>query len=70
MLELHHLKYPFFSVWYSIMPLALLFLAFDYRFGYLVAFLFVCPDLISPLKTLCRRCHENETRRNGQGGEK
>jgi len=56
-LQLHHVNYPFFGVWYRLFWLSLIILAFDNRGVWLLAVLAITPDLISRVKTLCKRCH-------------
>ena len=61
--DLHHLDYPFFAIWY---PMFFLTLGIWYFWDgglWLFVALIITPDPISPLKTLCRRCHELEERR-------
>jgi len=57
-LHLHHLSYPFFNVWYRLFWLVLAVWIFYDVAMWAVVVLLVTPDLISPTKTLCVRCHE------------
>lgn len=56
-LHLHHLSYPFFGVWYRLFLLAVVLWVFHEAGMWLVVALLVIPDFISPVKTLCARCH-------------
>jgi len=57
-LQLHHLGYPFFGVWYRLFFLSLIVWAFDERGMWFFVVLMIVPDLISRVKTLCARCHK------------
>lgn len=62
-LHLHHLDYPFFALWYPFLVLSLVAWAFDARAFWVVIWFMVVPDFISPMKTLCARCHRLEHER-------
>ena len=56
-LHLHHENYPFYGLWYRLLPLVIVFWCFSESGLWLFAFLMVVPDLVSRMKTLCARCH-------------
>lgn len=57
-LQLHHVEYPFFNVWYRLFWLAIGLWIFHEAGLWAFAALLVIPDPVSEMKTLCRRCHE------------
>jgi uncharacterized protein (DUF983 family) len=56
-LHLHHDGYPFFAIWYPAFFVAIFLFAFDVDALWALAFLLCLPDVISPTRTLCARCH-------------
>lgn len=63
-LDLHHLGYPFFSLWYRLLFVSIVWWIFDPSGMWVFIILILTPDLISSMKTLCRRCHRLEHEKN------